>query len=253
MAQSAKKVMVLAGVGSATGVGSAAARLFARSGYNVALISRASKKLDDFAESVRGEGGQAAVFPLASYSHADMQSAFTAARSHWPDTPIRVAIFNAGVPIFKPFLDTSAEDFQSTVDTNVMTASSFARESILTFKGQELDEHGKRGTLLFTGASAALRGSPVTAAFSMGKHAVRALAQSLGKEFGKENIHVAHAVVDGLILQEHTRSLKGEDWASNPDARLDPQNIAKAYMYLVEQGRSAWTSELDLRPAHENW
>ena len=133
---------------------------------------------------------QAAVFPLASYSHADMQSAFAAARSHWADAPIRVAIFNAGVPLFKPFLATSEEDFQATVNTNVMAASSFARESILAFKEQDLDEHGKRGTLLFTGASAALRGGPVTAAFSMGKHAVRALSQSLGREFGKENIHV---------------------------------------------------------------
>ena len=129
-----------------------------------------------------------------------MQSAFSAARSHWPSTPIRVAIFNASVPIFKPFLATSQEDFQATIDTNVMAASSFARESILAFKEQELDEHGKRGTLLFTGASAALRGSSMTASFSMGKHAVRSLAQSLGKEFGKENIHVSRSLVQIITL-----------------------------------------------------
>jgi len=253
MSTAARKVFVLAGAGNAAGVGGATARLFSQAGYRIALISRGSSGLTDLANSLNTSGGEAAPFPISSYSYPDISSSFSAIRTRWPDAEIRVALFNAGVPIFKPFLQTTQDDFHATVNTNVLAASAFAREAVLAFQAQSPDEHGKRGTLLFTGASAALRGGPVTSAFSMGKHALRALSQSLNKEFGKENIHVAHTVVDGLILQDMTIKMKGDEWAANPDVRLDPESVAKAYMYLVNQDRSAWTAELDLRPAHEKW
>ncbi|THH07724.1 hypothetical protein EW146_g9223, partial [Bondarzewia mesenterica] len=113
-------------------------------------------------------------------------------------------------------------------------------------------EKGKRGTLLFTGATASLRGNVTTSAFATGKFGLRALAQSLSKEFGKENIHVAHVIIDGGIVTDRSRA-RGEAWVNNPDVRLEPDSIAKAYQYLTEQDRSAWTWELDLRPAHEKW
>jgi short-subunit dehydrogenase len=90
-----------------------------------------------------------------------------------------------------------------------------------------LTPEGAKGTLLFTGATASLRGGKVTAQFSSGKHALRALSQSLSKEFGKENIHVAHAIIDGLILTDKTIAFKDEEWAKNPNARLDPNSIAE--------------------------
>jgi len=99
-----------------------------------------------------------------------------------------------------------------------------------------------------------LRGNVVTSAFSAGKHGVRALSQSLAKEFGKENIHVAHAIIDGGILTDRSRAMKkSEEWEANEDVRLNPDAIAQSYLHLANQERSAWTWELDLRPAHEKW
>ncbi|KAI0027784.1 hypothetical protein K488DRAFT_60457, partial [Vararia minispora EC-137] len=97
-------------------------------------------------------------------------------------------------------------------------------ESILSFRTQDIDENGKRGTLIFTSASVPLRGGSMTSAFSVGKFVVRSLSQSLGKEFGKDNIHIRGLAV---IAQDATRKLNGEDWANNANARLDPQSIAK--------------------------
>ena len=119
-----------------------------------------------------------------------MQTAFRAVRQHWPNTDVRVALFNAGFGVWKPFLQLTEEELDRATDTNVKAAFAFAREAISAFKDQPLDEHGKRGTLLFTGATASLRGNKTTSVFSAAKFALRSLTQSLNKEFGKENIHV---------------------------------------------------------------
>jgi NAD(P)-dependent dehydrogenase (short-subunit alcohol dehydrogenase family) len=102
-------------------------------------------------------------------------------------------VYNVGEAVFKNFLDVTPKDVQAVLQTGVAGAFSFARAAILAFKDNDLEQpSGKRGTLIFTGATASLRGGPLTSAFSAGKHGVRALSQSLAKEFGKENIHVAH-------------------------------------------------------------
>jgi len=124
---------------------------------------------------------------------------------------------------------------------------------ISVFKDLDFTPEGARGTLLFTGATASVRGNVTTSAFSAGKYALRSLSQSLAKEFGKQNIHVAHAVIDGGILTERSAKLRGEEWAKDEDRRLSAEGIAEAYVYLTHQPRSTWTWELDLRPAHENW
>jgi len=149
----------------------------------------------------------------------------------------------------KPFLDTHGRNWDNSVEVLVTGPAAFAKEAIKTFKSNDLALNGARGTLLFTGATASVRGSSRTAAFSAGKHALRALSQSLAKEFGQQNIHVAHVIVDGPILTERLDKTIAED----EDARLDPEGIATAYLYLSEQKRSNWTWELDMRPAHEKW
>ena len=113
-------------------------------------------------------------------------------RTRWPNADIRVALFNAGYGVWKPFLEIAEDEIDRAVDTNVKAAFAFAREAITAFRAQSVDEErgGKRGTLLFTGATASLRGNTTTSAFSAAKFALRSLSQSLNKEFGKENIHV---------------------------------------------------------------
>jgi len=111
-----------------------------------------------------------------------------------PEYAIRAAVFNVGYGVWKPFLEITPQEVQDSLQTNVAAAFSFSRGAILAFKeNKELEEPaGTRGTLIFTGATAATRGNVVTSAFAAGKFGVRALSQSLAKEFGKENIHVAH-------------------------------------------------------------
>jgi len=251
-----RPIFVVAGVGNGSGTGAATARLFSKAGYNVALIARNADSLNKLADEIKSTGGDAGSFPIPSYSPSSIQSAFASIKSQWPASPLRVALFNAGHFVRKPFLEITAEEVQDSVDTNVVAAFAYAKEAILAFKELEIDEVeglGKRGTLLFTGATASLRGNTTTSAFSAAKFAIRALAQSLAKEFGKQNIHVAHSIIDGGIITDRTRSYFPEEAQDNPNVRLSPESIAAAYMYLVRQDRSAWTWELDLRPAHEKW
>jgi NAD(P)-dependent dehydrogenase (short-subunit alcohol dehydrogenase family) len=133
---------------------------------------------------------QAAAFPISDYTYKEVQTAFRAVRTHWPTSDIRVALYNAGFGVWKPFLQLTEDEVDKVIDTNVKAAFAFSREAITAFQGQGNDEHGKRGTLLFTGATASLRGNTTTSSFSAAKFALRSLSQSLNKEFGKENIHV---------------------------------------------------------------
>ncbi|KAF8311989.1 hypothetical protein DL93DRAFT_2082664 [Clavulina sp. PMI_390] len=125
-------------------------------------------------------------------------------------------------------------------------AFAFSKEAIKIFKELDLDDRGTRGTLIFTSATAATRGNVFTSVFAPGKFAERALSQSLAKAYGKENIHVANVIIDGSIATE-----RKDD--GNPDTQLQPEAIAEAYEYLAGQHRSAYTWEMDLRPAHEKW
>ena len=132
---------------------------------------------------------------MESYSAQDIASAWGAIRKQYPSPEynIRAAVFNAGYGVWKPFLDITPEEVQTSLQTNIASAFAFSREAILSFKENNIEEaNGKRGILIFTGATASLRGNVVTSAFAAGKHALRALSQSLAKEFGKQNIHVAH-------------------------------------------------------------
>jgi len=252
---SAKRVLVLAGLGKGSGTGASVARLFSKAGYSLALIARGTDTVESLAQELNSAGGDVAGFPVASYAPEDITSVWRSIRSTYaaPKFTIHAAIFNVAYGVWKPFLDITPADVRESLATNVEAAFAFSREAILTFKQNEIDEQtGKRGALIFTGATASLRGNTTTSVFAAGKFGLRGLSQSLAKEFGKENIHVAQAIIDGGILTE--RLVQGRpDVAKNADVRLSPDSIANAYMYLVNQDRSAWTWELDLRPAHEKW
>jgi len=252
---SQKPICVVSGVGSATGTGNACARLFGKRGYRIALIARSEKSLQAAADEINGyEGGDATPFPITEYNKAEISRVFREIKAKWPGAEIRVAIYNTGHRIAKPFLELTQEDIEESVQTNILGGFAFAQESILSFREYAINELGYRGTLIFTSATSAWRGNPTMAAFSAGKHGVRALSQSLNKEFGKQNIHVAHAIIDGVIKTKITKQIWGTpEWDTNPDIVLDPADIASAYWYLAHQPRSAWTWELDLRPSHENW
>jgi len=159
-------------------------------------------------------------------------------------------------------LEITDEEIRESLDTHIVAAFAFSKEVLLELTKNDLEavEEGgkggsrKKGTLIFTGATSSLRGNTQTSAFAAGKFGIRALSQSLAKEFGKQNIHVAHSIIDGVIITDRNRGTRNDpDWEANTDVRLDPDSIAKSYLHLVEQDNSAWTWELDLRPAHEKW
>ncbi|KAJ7664355.1 hypothetical protein DFH06DRAFT_1187569 [Mycena polygramma] len=254
-------VVVIAGVGNGSGTGGAAARLFAQEGYTVALVSRGSESLDALASSIKASGGNAASFPVATYGADEITAAFASIHARYPspEYAVTVAIFNAGHGVWKPFLQVTPEDIREGTKVNIEASFAFARAAILAFqKNDAVPSTGKKGTLIFTGATASLRGNVTTSAFASGKFALRALSQSLAKEFGKEDIHVAHAIIDGGIATGNTRGDRntppsGPVENPKPHSLLSPESIAKSYLYLVNQDRSALTWELDLRPAHEKW
>ncbi|KAG8937695.1 hypothetical protein FRC03_007923 [Tulasnella sp. 419] len=241
-------ILVVAGVGNGTGTGASTARLFAKNGYRVAVVARNPDSLQKLADDINSSGGEAAPFPIETYTHDNVKSVFDAIKKQWPNDEIRAALWNAGAGVWKPFLDVTESDIRQSLENNVIGAFAFARESILAMKDLELNENGKKGTLLFTSATAALRGNVVTSAFAAGKFGQRALSQSLAKEFGKQNIHVASVVVDGQIATGRTSS-----YGSADTPKLSPDSIAKTYLNLTNQDSSAWTWELDLRPSSEKW
>ncbi|KAF7333482.1 hypothetical protein MVEN_02364400 [Mycena venus] len=257
-------VVVIAGVGNGSGTGGAAARLFAKEGYTVALISRGSESLNVLASSINTSGGKAESFPVDAYGSDEITAAFSSieARFPSPEYAITAAIFNAGHGVWKPFLQVTPEDVRESSKVNIEASFAFSRAAILAFqKNDPLPTTGAKGTLIFTGATASLRGNVVTSAFAAGKFALRALSQSLAKEFGKEDIHVAHGESADMSKGIATNNTRGDRNTPpsgpvenpKPHSLLSPESIATSYLYLVNQDRSSWTWELDLRPAHEKW
>ncbi|KAF9259447.1 short-chain dehydrogenase/reductase SDR [Marasmius fiardii PR-910] len=254
---SPKPVVVIAGLGSGGGTGGASARAFAKEGYSVALIARNADSLKAFESELKGSGIDVASFPIASYAASEISSAFEKIRKHYPKPShvLRAAVFNAGHGVWKPFLQITLEDIKATYEANIEGAYAFSREVLLEFTENPIEpSNGAKGVLIFTGATASIRGNVTTSAFAAGKHALRGLSQALAKEFGKQNIHVAHAIIDGVIFTPRTKErLNNPEWESNEDIRLNADSIAASYVYLAKQDRSSWTWELDLRPAHEKW
>jgi NAD(P)-dependent dehydrogenase (short-subunit alcohol dehydrogenase family) len=185
-------------------------RTFSKAGYTIALIARGSDAVKQLADELNASGGevcmsssfslyfidplQATGFPVESYTPENISSVWKSIHKTYapPNYHIRAAIFNAGKGAWKPFLEITQEDLRESLAVNVEAAFAFSREAILAFKQNEIEEpKGARGSLIFTGATASLRGNTTTSAFAAGKFGLRALSQSLGKEFWKDNIHVS--------------------------------------------------------------
>ncbi|KAK7436208.1 hypothetical protein VKT23_019285 [Stygiomarasmius scandens] len=254
---SLKPIFVVAGLGAGGGTGAASARAFAKEGYSVALIGRRENELKTLEDDLKASGVEVASFAIPSYAHGDVASAFAQIHSRYPSSKysIRAALYNATHAVFKSFLDVTPEDVQSANQTNIEGSFAFSHHVIKAFKDNSIDEvTGKRGILIFTGSASGVRGHATNSAFAAGKFALRALSQSLAKEFGKENIHVAHPLIGGFIINPLSRAMRNDsEWEQNQDIRLNPESIAASYVYLAKQDRSSWTWELDLRPAHEQW
>jgi NAD(P)-dependent dehydrogenase (short-subunit alcohol dehydrogenase family) len=239
-----KKVALVIGAGDATG--SAIARRFAREGYVACMTRRSADKLQPLVEEIRAAGGEAHGF--ASDARDEEQVAGLVEHVESQIGPIELFVFNIGANVPCSILEETARRY-----FKVWEMACFA--GFLT--GQAVAKRmaaRRRGTILFTGATAALRGSASFAAFATAKHGLRALAQSMARELGPMNIHVAHVIIDGAIdtafIRENFPAMYA---AKDQDGILSPAHIADAYWYLHRQPRDAWTFEIDLRPWIERW
>ena len=229
-------------VGVGPGLGAAVARRFAREGYAVALLARNEASLKEIHADITRSGGRAGVFSADAADAGSLPAAFSRLRAELG--PPEVLVYNAGAYQAGGILELDPAAFESAWRVNCLGAFLAAREVL-----PAMLERG-RGTLLFTGATASLRGSARFAGLAVGKFGLRALAQSLAREFGPRGIHVAHAVIDGQI---DTPRLRGMMPARDASTMLAPDAIAETYWQLHQQHPTAWTQELDLRPAPEKF
>lgn len=241
----------IAGVGASAGLGAALARRFAREGFVAALTGRTPQQLQAVAEEIRAGGGSAHAFAADVASEAEVHGV---AQRVLALGPLRVAVFNAASAVRAPSLELTVEQFIQAWRTSTLGGFVFGREALrgLLANGVDTRDPRGRGSLLFTGATAALRGRPPFAAFAAAKAGLRSLSQSLAREFGPEGIHVAHVVIDGGIDGERLRgSAPQRVQQAGDDGLLQLDAIAESYWQLHQQHRSAWTQELDLRPFKE--
>ncbi len=239
-----KGVAVVAGVGE--GLGSAIARRFAAGGYRVVMWARDEEKLKGYAEQIQAQGGDALAMKVDVRAEQEVTEAL--ARIEREAGPIEVAIFNAGAQHRKPLLEITADQFEKVWRLGCLGGFVFGREAL-----RHMLPRGK-GTVLFTGATSALRGGANFAAFAATKSGLRAVAQSMAREFGPKGIHVAMVIVDGAIDMPAIHQRFGDRIKDlPPDGLLNTDAIAESYFQLHRQQRSAWTQELDLRPYCEKF
>ncbi|WP_434625041.1 SDR family oxidoreductase [Pseudomonas sp. Z1-29] len=239
-----KKVVLVVGAGDATG--GAIARRFAREGFVACVTRRDAGKLEALVDEIRAQGGEAHGFACDARKEDDVIALIE--QIEVQVGPIEAFVFNIGANVPCSILEETARKYFKIWEMACFSGFLNAREVARRMVKRQ------RGTILFTGATAGLRGASGFAAFAGAKHGIRALAQSMARELGPMNIHVAHVVVDGAIDTDFIRDNFPEKYATRAeDGILDPEHIAENYWYLHTQPRDAWTFELDLRPWNERW
>ena len=228
MAESAEQIALIVGAGS--GLSASLARLFAKNGMKVAVAARSTGKLDVLA---RETGARTYACDAIKLNDVMRLFADVAAQVGDPD----VVVYNASYRTRGPVVELDAAEVEKSIAISAFGGFLVAQEA-----ARRMLPHG-RGTILFTGASASVKGYAQSAPFAMGKFALRGLAQSMARELGPQGIHVAHFVIDGGI-----RNPGRVEPPDRPDSMLDPDAIAATYLQVLWQPRSAWSFEVELRP-----
>lgn len=241
----ARPIAWIVGVGASKGLGAAIARCFARKGFTVAVTGRSLDSLTVVVKEITAAGGRALAVPGDASDESGMLRILDQLEA---TGPVEVGVYNAGNAIWGPPLQTSTADFEAVWRVACLGGFVFGREV-----ARRMIPRG-RGTMLFTGATAALRGRPTFTAFAAAKAGLRMVSQSFARAFGPQGIHVAHTVIDGSIDGDKVLSVVPDlTQKKGPDGLLDPDAIAEGYWYLHTQHRSVWSQELDFRPYTENF
>jgi len=233
-------------VGAGDAIGSAIARRFAQEGYTVVAVRRNGDKLQSLVSEIEAAGGNAHGWSVDARDEEAIIALF--ARIESEVGPLAVTVFNVGANVPMKILETSSRKFSKIWEMACFGGFLTGREAAKTMLPR-----GK-GTIIFTGATASVRGAAGFAAFASAKHGLRALAQSMARELAPENIHVAHVVIDAAVDTQWIRENFLVHKQDRPeDDIVQPSSIAEAYVQLHRQPRDAWTFEMDLRPWVETW
>ena len=241
-------VALLVGAGDA--IGAAVARRFTEGGYAVCICRREAAKSQGLVDELKADGHEIHAFSVDARQEAEVQELFS--RIEKEIGPVEVCLFNAGSNVNKPLLDTTEKLFFKAWELACYAGFLVGREAarVMVPRG--------RGTILFTGATASLRGGKGFAAFAAAKFGLRAVAQAMARELGPKNIHVVHLIIDAAVDSDAIRArlkaasgIEAKDIA--PDSLTKTSSIAEAYWFAHQQAKDGWTHELDLRPAVEKW
>jgi NAD(P)-dependent dehydrogenase (short-subunit alcohol dehydrogenase family) len=240
----AKASALIVGAGDATG--GAIARRLAREGLIACVVRRNGEKLAPLVGQIEAGGGEARAFGVDAREEEQVVALFD--RIEREVAPLEIVVFNIGANVNFSIRETTARVYRKVWEMACFAGFLTGREAARVMVPRQ------RGTIVFTGATASIRGRSGYAAFSSAKHALRALAQSMAKELGQEGVHVAHVVIDGAIDTPWIRENFPDRAALKPqEGILEPDAIADMYWVLHQQQRSAWTHEMDLRPWMEAW
>jgi NAD(P)-dependent dehydrogenase (short-subunit alcohol dehydrogenase family) len=240
----AKASALIVGAGDATG--GAIARRFAREGLVACVVRRNGEKLAPLVADIEAHGGQACAFGVDAREEDQVLALFETIERDV--APLEIVVFNIGANVNFPIRETTARVYRKVWEMAAFAGFLTGREAARKMTPRA------SGTIIFTGATASVRGREGFAAFSGAKHALRALAQSMARELGPQGVHVAHVVIDGAIDTAWIREKFPERAAlKSREGILDPDAIAQTYWTLHKQPRSAWTHELDLRPWMEEF
>ena len=237
-------------VGAGDFIGSAIARRFAKSGYAVCMGRRNGDKLKPLADEIEAAGGVAHPFTLDARKEEQVVDLFRHIEGEIG--PLEVVVFNPGGNVNFSIRDTTSRVFYKVWEMACFGGFLTGREAAKYMVPRE------KGSIFFTGATASLRGGSGFAAFASAKFGLRALAQSMARELGPKNIHVAHLIIDAGVdtawVREMIRKSRGVDADDlPPDTLMSPTSVAEAYWMMHNQPRDGWTFEMDLRPYGENW
>jgi NAD(P)-dependent dehydrogenase (short-subunit alcohol dehydrogenase family) len=241
-------VAILVGAGDA--IGAAVARRFAEGGYTICICRRDAAKSQGLVDGLKGTGHEIHAISVDARQEAEVQALF--ARVEKEIGPIEVCLFNAGSNVNKPLVETTEKLFFKAWELACYAGFLVGREA-----ARYMVPRG-RGTILFTGATASVRGGTGFAAFSSAKFGLRAVAQAMARELGPKNIHVVHLIIDAAVdseaIHQRLKAAKGIEAKDIPaDSLAKTTSIANAYWFAHQQSRDGWTHELDLRPSVETW
>lgn len=233
------KIALVAGVGD--GLGGAIARRFAHGGYATVLVARSADRLERIASDIEAAGGRGIAYVADLREESAVTKLFEDVEKELG--PISLAVFNAGANYRASILDTPADMFEKVWRLSCYAGFLVGREA-----ARHMVPRG-HGSLIFTGATASLRGSSLFSAFAAAKGGLRQVAQSMARELAPKGIHVASVIIDGVIDSPRMHERFPERMAQlPPGGALKPEHIAEAYWNLHNQPRDAWSFEIDLRP-----